>query len=169
MRKIAVIGCAGTGKSYLACRLQEILDLPLYHLDKYYWKSGWVRSNPEEFQKIHNELCNEERCIIEGSYLRYLESRFEAADTIIFIDLPRWFCLFRVFKRAIFNWGKVMPTSPKDCPEGLTLEFVKWVWNFNKKYRTNIISLLNKYSNSKKIYIIKNQKEFDNFIETLKS
>ncbi len=42
MKRVAISGCGGTGKSTLARRLGKITGLPIYHLDSLYWKPGWV-------------------------------------------------------------------------------------------------------------------------------
>ncbi|WP_369974648.1 hypothetical protein [Paraliobacillus sp. X-1268] len=49
MRKIMIIGSGGSGKSTLAKTLGEILDIPVYHLDAYFWKPGW---NPIERSEL---------------------------------------------------------------------------------------------------------------------
>ncbi len=42
--KIMVIGSSGSGKSTFSRKLGEILSLPVYHLDLYYWKPGWIET-----------------------------------------------------------------------------------------------------------------------------
>ncbi len=168
MKRIAIIGNAGSGKSYLSIKLSEILNLPVYHLDQYYWKPDWQRPTKEEFDKVHKELVNKDKWILEGPYIKFIEPRFQAADTIIFIDLPTWFCFLRIFKRAFSNWGKITSLSPKGCPEGFNKEFLTWVWNFEKKYHKYLFDLFEKYKDSKKIYILSSRKEVNEFIKKLK-
>lgn len=66
-KKIAIIGCAGSGKTTLAFKLKKKLNLPLYHLDQYYWKPGWGRCDFEIFRKTYDLLCEQDAWIIEGS------------------------------------------------------------------------------------------------------
>ena len=49
-KKIAIIGCAGSGKTTLAFLLQK-LNLPIYHLDQYYWKPNWERSGARRISR----------------------------------------------------------------------------------------------------------------------
>ena len=56
IKKIAIIGNAGSGKSTLAYKLQQKLNLPIYHLDQYYWKPNWGRTDPDEYKIVHNNL-----------------------------------------------------------------------------------------------------------------
>lgn len=52
-KKIAIVGNAGSGKTTTALYLHNKLNIPLYHLDQYYWKPGWQRSDHEEFYAVH--------------------------------------------------------------------------------------------------------------------
>ncbi len=49
LKRIAIIGCGGAGKSTLARELGKILDLPVVHLDRVYWKPGWEPTPREAF------------------------------------------------------------------------------------------------------------------------
>lgn len=162
-KKIAIIGCAGSGKTTLSLYLQEQLNLPLYHLDQYYWKPGWERSEFEEFNTKHAELCEQKEWIIEGSYYRLFYYRACFADIIIFLDVPRFKCLWYVIKRSMLNWGKIIPGNPKECKQELFsfkfLEFLYWIWTFNKRYRSAIMRELNELKDEKQIYILTSLKE----------
>ncbi len=162
-KKIAIIGCAGSGKTTLAFHLQEKLKLPLYHLDQYYWKPGWQRAEFEEFSKIHADLCEQDEWIMEGSYYRLFYWRACHADVIIFLDVPRYKCIWYVIKRSILNFGKIIPGSPKECKQQLFsfkyLEFLHWVWTFNKCYREAIIRELDTFKDEKQVYILKSFRE----------
>ena len=56
MKKIVVLGCGGSGKSTFSKKLGVLLDIPIYHLDTFYWKPGWKALNELEFDKVLNEL-----------------------------------------------------------------------------------------------------------------
>lgn len=47
MRRIAVVGCGGAGKTRFAAELGQLLGLPVIHLDRFYWKPCWVPSTRE--------------------------------------------------------------------------------------------------------------------------
>lgn len=170
MKRIAIIGNAGSGKSTLSQKLSQITDLPVYHLDKYFWGPNWARPNINEYRVVHDALCDKDQWIIDGMNLRLLEYRVERADIIIFLDFPRYICFWRIFKRMFQYYGKETPSSAEGCPEKVSWEFLiflKWVWNFKKKYPTTIRELLSTCSGTKKIYIFTSQKEVDSFIEQL--
>lgn len=160
-QRIAIIGNAGSGKSTLALKLHKLLGLPLYHLDQYFWKPGWIEPDLEEFAKIHKELCDRDSWIIEGMAIRFADYRLQRADIIIFLDVPTYLCLYRILKRAIFHFGREYFSSAKGCPErGPSLKFLKFIWNFNRERKPVVKELLKKYRNGKKIFVVKREEDF---------
>lgn len=168
LKRIAIIGNAGSGKSTLAYKLQQKLNLPIYHLDKYFWKPNWVYPDPDEYKIIHDNLCDQDEWIIDGMNLRVLEYRIQRADIIIFLNIPRYKCFLNIFKRTFKYYGKETPSGAKDCPEQMGwkfIKFLKWVWDFKAKYPPKIMELFNIYKDTKEIYILRSQKEIDQFLE----
>ncbi len=169
--KIAIIGNAGSGKSTLAIKLHEKLGLPLYHVDQYQWAPGWQRVDHAIVEKKHNELCDQNAWIIDGLGVKFFKHRIEKADVVIFLDVPTSTCLWRVVKRSFLNWGKVVPGTPEGCEQRVLsmrfVEFLQWVYNFNTKYRQQIVSMLDDVKDQKKVYVIKNQQELDGLLRLL--
>lgn len=168
MKRIMIIGSGGAGKSTLARQLGEILQLPVYHLDLYYWKPGWNPTPNDEWGLFQENLVNEERWIIDGNYGRTFDIRMKRAHVIILLDLSRWITVYRVIKRRIMYHGKTRPDLNEDCPESLDFEFIKWVWNFRKTRIPGIIQKLNIYKD-KKIIILKSPKEARVFLDQVKT
>ncbi len=170
-KKIAIIGCAGSGKTTIAFALQQKFNLPLYHLDDYYWLSNWQRVGIEKFTEIHTELCAQDAWIMEGVYLKLLPERLKQTDVLIFLDMPRYKCFWNVFKRSILGYGTVIPGSPSGCKQHIFtrkfLEFLIWIWNFNKKYRKIILDNIEQAQGKKQIYILKSIKEIDQFVKMI--
>ena len=99
VRKIAIIGCGGAGKSTLAHRLGDVLGLPVVHLDQHYWRPGWVEPDKATFHAQLAELLAADAWVLDGNYSGTLEVRAAAADVVVFLDFPRALCLYRVFAR----------------------------------------------------------------------
>lgn len=167
LQKIAIIGCAGSGKSTLAKKLGSFLTLPVYHLDQYYWLPGWQRRSFEEFKLLHDEICDKPVWITDGPMVRLAAYRFKSADVIIYLRFSRWRCLWNVIKRYFKYYGKVREDSPYGCPEQLTFEFLRWVWNFNAKNDVLVMQNISAHFFKKPIYIFTSHKQVNEFLMLL--
>lgn len=128
MKKIIVCGVsAGAGKSTFARKLGEKLEMPVHHLDSYYWKAGWLEREKEEFRDKQRQLVKEDTWIIEGNYASSMEIRLAEADTFIYLELPLRVCLYRALKRWVLNYGKTRPDMAEGCPEKMDKEFLKFI------------------------------------------
>ena len=166
MERILIIGCGGAGKSTLARELGVKLRLPVVHLDRLFWHSGWVESSKSEIDaKILAEL-EKPRWIIDGNYSRTLSMRVEKCDTVIYLDFSRFACLRGVIKRVVTNYGKVRPDMGEGCPERFDWAFLKWVWGFNKKNRQKYYRLLNEAEGVETI-VLKNRRMVKRFLQSL--
>lgn len=157
--KIMIIGSPGSGKSTFSRRLGGVLELPLYHLDAYYWKPGWVETSKDEWIEFINQLVLKDNWIIDGHYGGTMDVRMHASDVIIFFDLSPLITTYRVIKRRIQYHGKTRPDLNEGCPESIDWQFIKYAWNFRRDKRANIINKLKNQSKDKKIIIIKQPKE----------
>ena len=106
MRRIVVTGARGSGKSSFALELGRILDIRVFHLDSLFWRPGWIPCSPEERRSVLADIVRKEKWIIEG-HADYkcangtYEIRLATADTVVFLDLPQWLCLWRILKRKL--------------------------------------------------------------------
>ena len=164
MERIVIIGCGGAGKSTLARQLGEKLDIPVVHLDKLFWRPGWVQVSREEFDKLHREALAREKWILDGNFDRTMEERIQRSDTVIYLDFSRFACLMGVCKRVLTTYGKVRPDMGEGCPERIDWEFLKWVWDFNKNKREKNYRLLNE-AEGKEAIVLKNRRAVKKFLE----
>jgi adenylate kinase family enzyme len=118
MKRVAVFGNTGGGKSTLARRLAGITGLPLYPLDLIQFKPGGVPVPHDEYLRQHAEILGRDRWIIEGyGDTKSAWERFAAADTLVHIDLPL----------AVHAWGvterflKAAFVAPEGWPPGSPL------------------------------------------------
>ena len=167
MRRILVIGSGGAGKSTVALELGKRLALPVIHLDALYWRPGWLESPTHEWQQIVEGLLTEDRWIIDGNYGGTLDLRLSAADTVVFLDLPRWLCLWRVIKRRLRFHGQSRPDMAAGCPERLTGEFLRWIWFYPKRRREGILERLRHVAQEKEVVVLHSPREVRYFLEGL--
>jgi adenylate kinase family enzyme len=169
MNRVCVVGCGGAGKSAFAQKLGEITGLPVYYLDTYFWKPGWVQRETEEWNSIQRELLIKDKWILDGNYDNTQDLRFARADTIIFLDKPRCRCLLNVLKRLIRYYGSTRPDLPEGCNENFDLSFYKWIWQFRKVQRKRLMERLEKLKGQKDISILKSNKEIIDYLSRLKN
>ncbi len=166
MKRIMIIGCGGAGKSTLARQLGEKLDIPVVHLDKLYWRPGWEHVSEEEFDRQLLEQLHRDAWILDGNFNRTMDLRLPYCDTILYLDYSRLTCLLGVAKRILTTYGTVRPDMGEGCPERFDLEFLQWVWNFNKNKREQYYTMLSQVKDIR-VVILKNRRQTRNFLESL--
>ena len=166
MRKVLVIGPGGAGKSTLARRLGELLNIRVLHLDKFYWNPGWVEMPKSDWLKTVEELLAGDAWIMDGNYSGTLELRLERCDTVIFLDMARTTCIWRVLKRALMYRSKSRPDMAEGCQEKLNLEFILWIWNYSRRTRPKVLRMLEAHSLQKRVVRLRSQSEVERFLAT---
>uniref|UniRef100_UPI00402AF8C1 DNA topology modulation protein n=1 Tax=Bacillus sp. DX2.2 TaxID=3073452 RepID=UPI00402AF8C1 len=168
MKKVVIIGSGGSGKSTFAKELGKIINIPVFHLDSLYWGPNWTKTPTLEWKEKQNNYMKKTKWIIDGNFSSTLDMRIMAADTIIFLDLSRYICLFRAFKRSIKDYGKTRSDMGNECYEKFDVKFLKWIWDFPNKGRKKIISKLDTVdTTNKRIIILKSPKEVQKFLSDL--
>ena len=165
MERIMIIGCGGAGKSTLARQLGEKTGIPVVHLDKLFWRPGWVSVPKEEFDAVMRAEMAKERWIMDGNFDRTIPERLARCDTVIYLDFSRLACLLGVAKRVLTTYGKVRPDMGAGCPERIDWEFLQWVWNFNKNKREKNYRLLREAE--AQVIILKNRRQVRAFLESV--
>ena len=165
MQKILLIGSGGSGKSTLARELGTRLDIDVHHLDVLLWKANWTPATREEQIAIQSELMEHESWILDGNYGGTLDLRLRAADTVIFLDLPKIVCTYRVLKRMLSYRGQTRPDMGIGCEERFDPKFLKWVWDYPKSQRPAVIKRLNALPAEQKIITLRSPTDVRDFIK----
>lgn len=167
MKRVLVIGSGGAGKSTFARRLGELLNIQVKHLDKFYWRAGWREPAKEDWLKTVTELASDESWIMDGNYSGTLDFRIQQCDTIIFLDMSRLLCLWRVAKRRLLYRKGSRPDIAEGCPEQLNWEFVQWIWNYSRRSRPKVVRLLNEHAGTKEIVWLRSRAEVEKLLKQL--
>lgn len=165
MNKVAVFGKPGGGKSTLSRKLSAETGIKLCALDLIEYKRNGERVPPDEYSKKHADLIDTDNWIIDG--LGTLESfwlRIDAADTLIYVDLPYsvhyWWATKRLLK-SVF-------VQPEGWPEGSsvlkgTLASWKYLRLSHRFWTPELFEEIQRRGKDKDIYRITSVKEINNF------
>lgn len=166
MKKIMIIGCCGSGKTTLAKKLSNKLNLPLIYLDKLNWRDNWQNISKEEFDDLLWAEVIKPTWIIDGNYERTIPLRLKYCDTVIYMDYSRISCLYGVIKRVVMGYGKSRPDMGGYCPERFDFDFIKFVWNFNKNNRKRYYDILSSKEDIQ-VIILRNRRQAAHFLQGL--
>lgn len=145
-KKIMIFGRTGGGKSTFAIELANILELPVYHLDKYFFESNWKERNYQEFLKAQQSIIEQSQWIIDGNSIKSLELRFSKADMVLYFNYPRWICYIRVFKRLFYKDFLIDDRAP-GCSEKIRTSLLHYMWDFEERVNHEVLRLKGKYPN----------------------
>ena len=163
--KIAIIGYSGSGKSTLAKQLSTYYKIPVLFLDKVKFLPNWVDRSLDESRLMVQDFMKNDSWIIDGNYRDFLQrQRLEEATKIIFLDFPRYSCLYRTFKRYRKYKNKTREDMANGCFEKMDFEFVNWILREGrtKEIKSHYDEIKKEFAD--KMVILRNQKEIDLFV-----
>ena len=135
-RRWLVVGCSGAGKSHFSRALAGLLGLPVIHLDRHYWRPGWVEPPKDVWRRQVVELAAGDAWVMDGNYGGTLEPRLERAEAAVMLDLPTWRCVWGIYRRALRYRGSVRPDLPEGCEERLpNRQFLSYVLTYRWRGR----------------------------------
>ncbi|MBU8859480.1 adenylate kinase [Micromonospora sp. WMMB482] len=137
-----MVGSSGAGKSTLAGELARRLDLPLIHLDRHHWRSGWVAPAVDDFRAAVAALAARPAWVMDGNYASTLDLRLPRADLLVLCDTSRPRCLTRIVRRRWAHRAAPRPDLPEGCPERLDLGSLRHVWRYPRDSRPRVFAAL---------------------------
>lgn len=165
LKRILIIGSGGAGKSTFAKRLGEGLGLPVVHLDALHWKPGWVEPGKPEWTATVDAALAEDAWIMDGNFSGSLERRLAACDAVVFLDLPRRTCLWRILKRVVRYRNTTRPDMAPGCPERFDPKFLLWIWNYPTTTRPKVLSRLDACGDRIRIVRLRTPAEVERFLK----
>ena len=154
MKRVAVFGNAGGGKSTLAKRLAEMTGLPLHPLDLIQYRPGGGEVPREQYLQAHAELLRRAEWIIDGfGCVASAWERFARADTLVYVDLPlathHWWVTKRLAKGLFVNPEGWPANSPIWAS---TIDSFKVLWRCHRRLTPRYRQLVADAAASKRVH-----------------
>lgn len=159
--KIAVLGYAGSGKTYLSDYLSQKKNIPVLHLDDIKWDKEWELVDDAVVLPKVKDFMENDNWIIDGYYTYLMiDERLESADKIILLLLPRVTCFFRALKRTKLR-------RKDGYKNDMNWWFVKFILFEcrNRERRAFYNEISKKYKN--KTVILKTKRQVDEFLRSV--
>lgn len=177
MKKVAVFGNTGGGKSTLSRRLAEMTSLPLYTLDIIQFPGGRYRPKEkdggkipaEEYLKMHTDILGRDQWIIDGyGSVASAWERFAAADTLVYIDLALPTHYWGVTTRLTAG----LLRNPKGWPENSpvwasTLDSYRVAWLCHRRLTPKYRQFVAEAASSKRVHHLKSRRSIRDFLHAV--
>lgn len=170
MKRVAVFGNAGGGKSMLARELAAITGLPLAVVDELQYRAGGARVPHEEYVQAHATLLVKAEWIIDGfGGLALLWERLEAADTLIHVDLPLAMHALWVTKRMIKGLFVTPPGWPAGSPViRSSISSYRVLWPCHSRLTPRYRAYVSAAAPRKRIFHLHSRRELMQFLQSMR-
>lgn len=125
MKRVAILGRAGAGKSTLARAIGEALDLPVIHLDVLVYGPEWARLPVASVRERLADLMRRDSWVVEGTYPELADLSLPRAERIIWIDQPAWLRLWRCWRKTRVYRTRRRPDRPEGCEERFSWSYLR--------------------------------------------
>ena len=165
--KIHIIGCSGSGKTYLANALSKKYNISHFDLDDIQWDNnakgyGEMRTLDKRKALLQEILFNNE-WIIEGVYYAWVQQSFDEADKIYVLNMPSYLCKSRIIMRFIKRKLGILKGKRETLKSVYNL--LKWTETFQNKNLKEIRSILDRYDD--KVIWLSRKKDVEKIIKAV--
>ncbi|MBI3291076.1 AAA family ATPase, partial [Candidatus Falkowbacteria bacterium] len=169
LMRISIIGITASGKTTLAKRISQKLNIPHLAIDKLWFEAGGhklKKFDHKEKEKVRErvkaevkKLIKQEAWVSDGLYSIVQPEIARRADMIIFIDIPMARRLFNHLHRIFFT------ERPAELNKWDEIKFIYQVIRRTFVYKPKIRKIISE--NKDKVKIFKNYKDLNKFVEKL--
>lgn len=176
MRRIAVVGGSGAGKTTIARQMSHRLGIPFIELDELHWEAGWSAVDAETLRQRVDSALSTDEWIIDGNYQGKIGTTvLEQADTIVWMDPGRIRTMsqvaLRTFRRAASK--QELWNGNRESWDGFKIwrgdeSIIWWAWTSLKTNRSRYELMLKdpKFSETA-IHRLRTRAQCSRFLEEL--
>ena len=142
MRRVTILGSSGSGKTTLAREVAKRIDAEHVELDALFHQADWTPTPTADLRREVAEALSVDRWVVCGNYSKVADLVQGGADTIVWLDLPRWLVISRLIRRSVKrvitreelwngnreSWRKLLSRDPEQ-------NVVLWSWQHHDQYR----------------------------------
>lgn len=132
--KLHIFGASGAGVTTLGTALSEVLGIPYFDSDDYYWAPSdpplTVR-RPEAARNaaLAHDLTTHPAWLLGGSLRSWAQQWLSDLDLVVFLWLPPELRLHRLQQRELERYGDVIFTDPTRAEQ--TRAFLAWAAGYD--------------------------------------
>jgi adenylate kinase family enzyme len=171
VQRVVILGPVGAGKSTLATEISRRTGLPVVHLDVLFWRAGWTAAPRDKALEGLAAAVSGDRWILDGNFLSDRDggwdARFDRADTVIFLDVSRGTCLWRVGKRLVRGRDRPRADLPDGCTEGIDRSVLRWIWSYPTAERPRVLRILERLDEGVAVHHLRSARDVERFIAAL--
>jgi adenylate kinase family enzyme len=168
--RVMVIGCSGGGKSTLSQAIAVRFDLVYISIDRdIRWLPGWQQRSREEERQRFVERIAEDRWVMDGTSPSSFDIRVPRSDVIVWVRMPRLLCVWGVVTRWLKFFGRTRPEMAPGCIEKVDLEFLEFIWTFERKYTPHIVAEIATHGPNVPVFQLKSRREMRQLLDLLGS
>jgi adenylate kinase family enzyme len=142
VQRVSVVGNSGSGKSTVARELAAALGVPYLELDSVFHQPGWEPLPEDEFRGVVEAAAAGDSWVMDGNYSAVRPLVWARADTVLWLDLPKWIVMRRVvwrtLRRAVTR-QELWNGNREPLRNFLTWvpeeSIISWAWHNHGKYR----------------------------------
>lgn len=164
MRRIAIVGNGGAGKTVLANKLGRLLGIAVTHLDALRYAEDWTPVPEQVFVARQRQAMAADRWIIDGNALASLAGRAAAADTVIVVDPPPLVCLWGVLRRRLRYRGGRHPDGVHDH---ITSEFLRYVRRYRRDHLPRVLARIAEHACGAEVVHLTSRRQVDQYLAVL--
>lgn len=101
MRRIAVVGTTGSGKTILARHLARRLRIPHVELDALYWGPAWSETPAPLFRERVAQALETDAWVVDGNYSKVRDLVWSRADAVVWLDYALPVVMWRLIARTL--------------------------------------------------------------------